>query len=262
MLEEVSEIEVTVAEADPIEDLEETQENLALDADLIIGSGLQEGSEIDVAQDFGFAATTELDLELPEEMSSYAEADAGTDIIPPLNIEVQSILESEVMSDEAEADTTEGDTVNAAVIDDTAIEDDYDMSVIVDATKMPDTDDVTMLDLEAIPVEVGDETLVSGDYTVSSEVDYTVLEQDYEDEFTATQALNNEIARAAAEIAESIGDLNDTSMAAVAALDITAQIPANNDDFISDADETGINAALSDDNDDEVTAKFRAKRGQ
>ena len=49
-------------------------------------------------------------------------------------------------------------------------------------------------------------------------------------------------------------------MASVAALDITAQVPANNDDFNSDVDETGINAAISDD--DEVTAKFRAKRGQ
>jgi hypothetical protein len=260
MLEEVSEIEMTVAEAD---ELEETQENLALDADLIIGSGLQEGSEIDVTQDFGFAARTELDLELPEEMSSGQEADAGTDIIPPLNIEIQSILESEVMADGVKVDAAKDDTVNAAVIDDAEIEDDYDMSVIIDATKMPDTNDVTMLDLEAIPVEDGNEALVNDDYTVSSEVDYTVLEQDYEDEFTATLALNQEIARAAAEISESIGDLNDTSMTSIAALDITAQLPANNDDIISDTDETGVNAVISDDSDnDEVTANFRAKRGR
>ncbi len=264
MLEEVGEIEVSIAEVDGLDELEETQENLALDADLIIGSGLQEGSEIDLAQDFGFAATTELDLELPEEMSSGQEADAGTDIIPPLNIEMQSILESEVMADEVEDDAAEDDTFSSTVIDDVAIEDDdYDMSVIVDATKMPQTEDVTMLDLEAIPVEGGNETLASGDYTVSAEVDYTVLEQDYEDEFSATQALNEEIARAAEEIAQSIGELNDTSMASVAALDITAQLPANNDDFISDADDTGINAVISDDSDnDEVTAKFRAKRGR
>jgi hypothetical protein len=128
---------------------------------------------------------------------------------------------------------------------------------------MPNTDEATVRDLAAIPVEGGDETLVTDDYTVSSEVDYTVLEQDYEDEFSATQALNNEIARAAAEIAESIGELNDTSMASVAALDITAQIHANNDDFISDVDETGINAAISDDSDnDEITAEFRAKRSR
>jgi len=264
MLEEVSEIEVTIDEFVEADELEETQENLVLDADLIIGSGLQDGSEVDVAQDFGFAATTELDLELPEEMSSGQEADAGTDIIPPLNIEVQSILESEVLAGAVEVDAAEDDTVNAAVIDDVEIDDDdYDMSVIVDATKMPDTEDVTQIDLEAIAVEGGDETLVSGDYTVSTEVDYTVLEQDYQDEFTATQALNNEIARAAEEIALSIGELNDTSMASVAALEITAQLPANNDDFVGDMDETRIDAAIPDDidDDDDVTAKIRTKRG-
>ena len=267
MLEEVSEMEVTIAEADVFDDLEETQENLTLDADLIIGTGLQEGSEVDVAQDFSFAATTELDLELPEEAPATQDADAGTDIIPPLNIEAQSILESEVLPDEDETETLEDDTVNAAVLDETAVndaadEDDYDMSVIVDATKMPESADVTALDLEAIAVESGDETLVSDDYTVSSEVDYTVLEQDYEDEFSATQALNEEIARAAEDIAQSIGDLNDTSMASVAALEVTAQMPANNDDFASEADETSVNAALSDDVDeDDVTAKLRTKRG-
>jgi hypothetical protein len=268
MLEEVSEIEVTIEEAiEPEEiqkpdELEETQENLALDADLIIGSGLQEGSEIDVAQDFGFAATTELDLELPDEMSSWPEADAGTDIIPPLNIEAHSILESEVLADDEEEDTVNAAvTINTAGIEEAEIEnDEYDMSVIVDATKMPQTEDVTMLDLEAIPVEGGDETLVTGDYTVSSEVDYTVLEQDYEDEFSATQALNNEIARAAEEIAASMGNDKDISMAGVAALDITAQMPANNDDFINDEDETSINSASSDDGD--VTAELRAKPGR
>ena len=34
--------------------------------------------------------------------------------------------------------------------------------------------------------------------------DFAILEQDYEDELTATQALNREIARAAAELAEHI----------------------------------------------------------
>lgn len=252
MLEEVSEMEVTISTVDELDDLEETQENLALDADLIIGSGLQDRSEIDVAQDFGFAAATELDLELPEEVSNQQEADAETDVIPPLNIEAHSILESEVLPDE---------TVDMAVD-----ADEYDMSVIVDATKMPPTEDVTMLDLEAIPVEGGDETLVSGDYTVSSEVDYTVLEQDYEDDLSATQALNSEIARAAEEIAESMGKNNDITMASVAALDITAQLPANNDDFIEDTDETGTSSAISDknaeDSDDDVTVEIRAKPGR
>ena len=217
-----------------LEDSSPTHENLALDADLIVGTGLQEGRDVDVAQDFGFAAPTDLDLELPEEMSSGGEESPQTDVIPPLNVEMQSILESEVLPEEEDA------------------EDDYDMSVIVDATKMPFPDDVTQQDLEAIPVETSDETLITDDYTVSHEVDYKVLEQDYEDEFTATQALNNEIARAAEELAlrmdEEFSDEEDTkemSLASVTALDLTAQLPANNDDVISDLDDTGINEALT-----------------
>lgn len=231
-LEVVSEMEVAISE------LDETQENLALDADLIIGSGLQESNEVDVAQDFGFAATTQLDHEFPDEMISEtpaAETKAETDIIPPLNIEAQSILESEVLPDEA-ADE----------------KDDYDMSVIVDATKVPDPDDATVRDLEAVPVDTDDETLVSGDYTVSSEPDYTVLEQDYEDEMSATQKLNEEIARAATQLSDSMeAEDTGTSIAEIAALDVTAEMPANDDDDFAEQ-----NA-----DDDEVTAKFQAQRG-
>lgn len=227
-METVSEIEVVEIDQPP------SPEKLALDADLIVGTGLQESSDIDVAQDFGFAATSELDLELPEEMSSGGEETPQTDIIPPLNVEMNSILESEVLPDD-EAD-----------------EDDYDMSVIVDATKMPTAEDVTERDLAAVPVDTSDDTLITGDYTVSHEVDYKVLEQDYEDEFTATQALNNEISRAAAELAERMDeqfgeeDTRDMSMASVTALDMTAQLPADNDDtVISDLDDTGINEAVT-----------------
>lgn len=229
-LDDVADIEVAVSELDA------TQDNLALDADLIIGSGLQEGNEVDVAQDFGFAATTQLDHEFPEEMiSTTAEDEGQTDVIPPLNIEAQSILESEVLPEDPRGE-----------------DDDYDMSVILDATKMPDPEDVTLKDLEAIPVETENESLVTADYTVSSEVDYTVLEQDYQDELSATQALNEEIARAAAELNKSMdaGDSN-ISQASIAALDVTAQLPANNDEEYGD-DDVG---------EDDITAKFPAKRG-
>jgi hypothetical protein len=113
-----------------------------------------------------------------------------------------------------------------------------------------------MRDLEAVPVNNDNDTLLTSDYTVSSEVDYTVLEQDYEDELTATQALNEEIARAATELTNDA----DISMASVAALDVTAEVPANNDDdFIGEADQTGINPALDDQIDDnDVTAKFKS----
>jgi hypothetical protein len=173
-----------------------------------------------------------------------------TDIIPPLNIEVQSILESEVLPDEDQQ----------AEVD--AEDDDYDMSVIVDATKMPNPEDATMRDLEAVPVDTGDDTILSEDYTVSSEVDYTVVEQDYEDELTATQALNEEIARAAEELSDKM-DEADISLAAVAALDVTAQMPVadNDDEFVDDADETGVNPALDDQVEDgDVTAKFKSQQ--
>ncbi len=201
-----------------------TEENLVLDADLIIGTGLQTGRDVNVAQDFGFAATTALDMELPEEMSSGSRKALDTSIIPPINIELESILESEVLPDD----------------------DDYDMSVIIDATKMPNTDDVTRRDLEAVPVETNDDTLIAGNYTVNHDVDYKILEQDYEDEFTATQLLNNEIARAAAALTEHIDAKKaDTPLASVTALDATLKVPVDGDDVIGDLEDTGINEELT-----------------
>ena len=183
-----------------IDDDAPTEENLALDADLVIGTGLQEGTDVDIASDFAFASTAELDIELTEEMADNDDT-AETDIIPPINIEQSSILESEVLpSDE---------------------DDEYDMSVIVDATQMPDPEDVTERDLAAVAVDDDDEALITGNYTVSQEVDYKILEQDYEDEMTATQALNAEIQRAAEDFAV-FRDEAQASLATVHELDITA----------------------------------------
>jgi hypothetical protein len=204
-------------------------ESLAIDADLIVGTGLQQGTEVDVAQDFGFAATTELDLELPEESSSGA-ADSETDMLPPLRADEPSVLESEVMPED----------------------DDYDMSVLVDATKMPRPEDVTERDLEAIQVPDNDETLITGDYTVSNEVDYKVLEQDYADEMTATQALNEEILKVAEDLAVSLDEAvggddktSDMPLATVHELDVTSQMPVQDQDEIGDDDDTGINPTIN-----------------
>ena len=197
-----------------------------LDADLIVGTGLQEGTDVDIAQDFAFAATTTIDFDLPEEMSSNNTANQ-TDIIPPVRIDTDSILEKEVLPED----------------------DDYDMSVIMDATKMPHPDDITERDLEAIQMDMDDDTLITNEYTVSQEVDYKILEQDYEDEMTATQALNLEIAKASADLSanpdEDRGDATaEMPLATVTELDVTAQLPAQNDD-ISDLDDTGINPTVS-----------------
>jgi hypothetical protein len=155
-----------------------TEENLALDADLAIGTGFGEATGMDVAEDLGFAETSELDIELPFELNP--EVGNETDIIPPIQQAMESILESEILPED----------------------DDYDMSVVMDATKMPHPEEVTERDLMAVPVGTDDETLISDNYTISKEVDYDILEQDYEDEMAATQALNEEIARAAAELAK------------------------------------------------------------
>ncbi len=192
--------------------------SITLDADFDDGKGLQEGSDIDVAQDFGFSASTdfedELDMVLPESVEE--EDSSATDIIPPPErADKNSILDSEITPSDDDSQ--------------------YDLSMIVDATKQNLGEmDSTTKDLQAILVEI-DNTSESEDSTVHQEADYKILEQDYEEEFTATQALNEEIARAAEELATRMD--NDDSG------EITAELPKNtparNDD-ISDLDSTSI----------------------
>ncbi|MDJ0905771.1 MAG: hypothetical protein QNI96_07110 [Woeseiaceae bacterium] len=227
------------AVADPeleIDDDDPTAENLALDADLFIGTGLQEGAQVDVASDFAFAPNAELDIELTEEMAGN-DGKEETDIIPPINIDESSILDSEVLPEDEDEDE----------------DDEYHMSVIVDATKMPDPADVTERDLEAVAVDDGDETLITGDYTVSQEVDYKIVEQDYEDELSATQALNAEIQKAAEELATGMDDdvvaeddTEEKPLATVHELDMTAPLPRGEDaESICDDDDTGVNPTVN-----------------
>lgn len=225
-LEAIGDIDIT--DDIDIDDDSPTGENLALDADLFVGTGLQESGNVDIAPDFGFATATNVDIELPEEMSSGPQPSA-TDIIPPLKIDESSILMSEVLPEE---------------------DDDYDMSVMIDATKMPRPEDITERDLEAIQVDLDDDMQISGEYTVNQEVDFKVIEQDYDDEMTATQALNKEIAKAAAALADRMDedDSNKSSelpLATVTEIDVTAQLPANDDIEISDLDDTGINPTVN-----------------
>jgi hypothetical protein len=187
-----------------------TEENLVLDADLEIGTGLDAGVDVDIRQDFGFAATTELDIELPFEPMATSSA-GDTDIIPPITRHMESILESEVLPED----------------------DDYDMSIIMDATKMPQPEDVTERDLQAVEVDAPEPEEDDGSFTISQDVEYDLLEQDYEDELTATQALNLEIERAAAELTKDLnetGGADDTAALATAeaslADDATTQLPA------------------------------------
>lgn len=230
-------IEVVTHTGYTIEDDSPTAENVTLDADLIMGTGLEARTDVDmeIAEDFGFASPTELDLELPfEPEPRVPESDTGIFAAAKEDDET-SILESEVLPDD----------------------DEYDLSVILDATKMPQPEDITQQDLQAVEVSPVDDAAETDNYTINSEVDLEILEQDYEDELTATQALNIEIERAAAEIAsdraavEAIDDYEITSevtaglpLASVTELDVTAQLPSGDDDS-DDAAETGIHEAAT-----------------
>ncbi len=254
-----------VAEDYDIDDDSPTEENLALDADLVTGSGLAEGTDMDVAQDFGFAATTDLDIELPFEPQAEI-PEHETDMLPPLRAGMESILESEVLPED----------------------DDYDMSVVVDATQMPQPEDVTERDLKAVEVGADDQTGISDNYTISNEVDYDILEQDYEDELTATQALNLEIERAAAELAEDLDEAtasleqdeptaempvddataempgeeptSEMTLATVTEIDATAKIPARDNDatelMSAEADPNDTAAVTVNMSDDDVTTEM------
>ena len=191
-------------------------EAISLDADLGAGTGLESSVQMDVAEDFTFSAAgeedAELDLELTAESSREPEP-SPTDIIPPNHREeLPSILDEE----------------EPAIDDD----EEYDLSMIVDATKQPlDQYDATAKDLQAVQVESSNAATDDGDYTMSNAVDCHTLEQDYEDELTATQALNIEIEKAAMQLVERM-DENDSigetvEMPAKSDPDVTAELAIN-----------------------------------
>ncbi|MDH3577414.1 MAG: LysM peptidoglycan-binding domain-containing protein [Gammaproteobacteria bacterium] len=230
-----------------LDDDSPTEENLTLDADLEMGTGLGASGDMEVASDFGFASPTEVDIELPFEPEPSIPASGNTDMLSPLHTDEQTILDSEILPDD----------------------DNYDLSVILDATKMPKPEDITALDLQAVDVTPEDDTSETDAYTINDEVELNILEQDYEDELTATQALNAEIKHAVAELAKDLdeGESDDETatgptaemppLASVTELDITAQMTAR-DENADDADETGTHEAATiempaAENDDETT---------
>jgi hypothetical protein len=245
---------------------------MSLDADLGLGTGLRRSSDIDVAQDFGFSTrhdfAREIDLELPAVAVDEPEQQT-TDIIPPHRIAEPSILDSEIPPSEED--------------------DEYDLSMIVDATRQPIVDThLTAKDLKAVPVGMADDDEDASEYTLSREIDYKILEQDYQEEFTTTQALNEEMAKAALELAHSMSgnippdqtaELPRKSRAASVASDRTAELPGSaeleitaeltgnllasgdavNDDLINDLDDTGVNEELTAElphGDQDVTAEM------
>ncbi len=192
-----------------------TGRKVSLDADLEDGSGLQESDEMDVAQDFAFSATEpQVDMEIPE--LPVDEDIQPTDILPTQQ-EEETILDDEVLP-AAKADEDE---------------EDYSVSMSVDATKqILDENTATTKDLQAIMVDTTTDidANATGEYTLSRSAEYEILEQDYEEELTATQALNKEIEEAARALAEQMDgpDGGKTSeMPSPQDPDMTAELTAN-----------------------------------
>ena len=239
----VPESEMTVQEIKPtydnvdfdLSDDSPTEENLALDADLVDGTGLDDSEDVDVNRDFGFAATMDLDMELPETPETQ-DAEPETDIIPPPERPEDLIVSSEVLPEEDE--------------------DEYDISMVVDATKMPDPAEVTERDLMAVPIDDTGQTRINDDYTIVDEIAQDILEQDYEDELSATQLLHAEIEKAASELAETIGEDEPTE---VASLDEDDEFDDNAGKIVGSEDDTSIEMQLTNLSELDLTATLEAQ---
>lgn len=208
------------AEHDPAElkvdfrfdDAEADARIVRVDADLEDGTGFHETGDIDVAQDFGFSASGGLELGLDIDFSEEAPARLHAR-------ESGVIVEQEIPPGEPATN-------------------EYDVSMIVDATRQPLADGAdTEKDLHAIELAEAASEPEEDPFTLSHEVDYKILEQDYEEELTATQALTRELSNAARELfegleekgGETLHDLPTVEMPAPGMED-TAELPRSADD--------------------------------
>jgi hypothetical protein len=200
---------------------------VSLDTDVEDGSGLPFGA-MDVAQDFGFSDSGEFGKGL--DLAFAAASDDSTDISASRRFAESSILVSETPPQHG----TTGE---------------YDISMIVDPTQQtPGDSDDTAKDLLAVEVGAEAEETASKEYTLSKDVDYKILEQDYEDEFTATQALSAELSRAVHELSRQYGkdEMGDTladTTVNTAMDDETSLLPTTADAVSGDDDTTAIPAA-------------------
>ena len=225
-----------------------TTENPTLDADLVMGTGLNRSIEVDTAEDVGFPSPTEVDIELP--FAAELGTAPGDDQILPASLSADAtILDSEILPDSGGYPDPE----------------DFDMSVILDATKMPRPEDITQPNLDAIEMDSQTDTLAAVEeddkLTVGSALDLTILEQDYEDEFSATQALNMDATQAALMLAGAMeADKNRAasddassdddatvamSLAKVTDFDVTTHLEADNDEVIMLDEELSFNDELT-----------------
>ena len=184
-------------------------QSITLDADFDDGTGLHDTAATDVSQDLGFltagaTADHKLDIEVIEHTAKQ-EDHAATDIIPPIQQQNETILQNEILPSD------EGATA------------DYDISMMIDATKQILPDDLeTAKDLMAVALDKDGDT----------KSDYETLEQDYENELTATHVFNLEIAEAAQALAEQKDDIDagggdTTEMPMSEAPEIAAEMPTS-----------------------------------
>jgi hypothetical protein len=157
-------------------------ELVTLDASLDDGSGFSSTMDIDLAQDFGFASSGDYSNDLDLEIDSTPGKDSNqpsTDIIQPIRVDQSIVVEREILPENVDGN--------------------YDMSMIVDVTQQTfDESDASTRDLQAVAISSLDVNVddASAD-TLMDGTGYDILEQDYEAELTATQALNREISEAA-----------------------------------------------------------------
>ncbi|MEX1265962.1 MAG: hypothetical protein WEA08_03505, partial [Woeseia sp.] len=204
-------------DSDEILDMQDTlsrAELFSLDANLVDGTGFDSTADIDVAEDYSFASSDDfetplgrkLDLEFSEASATEYE-DQPTDMIPPpsrrIHAESTVIVDKEVLPGHDDGTQTH-----------------YDMSMILDATKQNFGDaGASTRDLRAVAIEAVDKSVQeTGNYTLNDDLGYQILEQDYEEELTATQALNREISEAARKLSENLGE--ETA-------EVTAAMPAS-----------------------------------
>jgi hypothetical protein len=132
-------------------------------------------------------------------------------------------------------------------------DEEYDISILLDATKMPDPAEVTERDLRAVPIDDTGQAPTNDDYTIVDEIGQDTLRQDYEEQLTATQLLNAELDEAAAELADTIGDSD---------LTVGGATPGEDDDggrLVGYGDDTSIEMQLTNLSDLDLTATLEAQ---
>ena len=151
-----------------------------LDGNLDSGEGFSHECDVEVAEDFAFSTTRDLGAALDIEFPSTA--DTAPNPVLGRRASDETILEKEILpthDDDAESQ--------------------YDVSMIVDVSEADFSieTDVTAKDLKAVAVDDEPTTPTRKLIAEIDERDYEILEQDYEDELTASQILQAEIAEAA-----------------------------------------------------------------